>query len=124
MAIFVSQFLIPTSIEISWQTESEFDTAGFNILRGDSQTGPFTRINDSIIPGSADPILGGSYQFIDMNVEPGLIYYYRLEDVECDSTTRAHEVIEALPFYGADKRFGEGIGLGRSDRTAQPFSTV
>ena len=95
ITIFVSQFLVPTSIEIDWETESEFDTVGFNILRSDSATGPFTRINESIIPGSADPVVGGSYQFVDSNVESGKIYYYRLEDVEYDSTVRSHEVIEA-----------------------------
>ena len=87
--IFVSQFLIPSSIEVNWETESEFDTVGFNVLRSDTATGQFTRINDSIIPGSADPVVGGTYQFVDSNVEPGRIYYYRLEDhrSECRGTT-------------------------------------
>ena len=93
--IFVSQFLIPSSIEVNWETESEFDTVGFNVLRSDIATGQFTRINDSIIPGSADPVVGGTYHFVDSNVEPGRIYYYRLEDVEYDSTIRVHEIIEA-----------------------------
>ena len=39
-------------------------------------------------------------------------------------SAEAHEVIEALPFYGADERLREGVRLGRSDRTAQPLSTV
>jgi hypothetical protein len=95
IAIFTSQYLLPISIEVNWETESEFDTVGFNVLRSDSATGHFTRLNDNIIPGSADPVVGGSYQFVDSNVEPGIIYYYRLEDVEYDSTISAHEIIEA-----------------------------
>jgi len=94
IAIFTSQFLLPTSIEVNWETESEFDTAGFNVLRSESTSGQFTRLNDRLIPGSADPVIGGSYQYVDSNVEPGKIYYYRLEDVEYDSTVRAHEIIE------------------------------
>jgi hypothetical protein len=95
IAILISQYLLPTSIEVNWETESEYDTVGFNVLRSDSATGQFTRLNDRLIPGSADPVVGGSYQYVDSNVEPGKIYYYQLEDVEYDSTVRAHEIIEA-----------------------------
>ena len=95
ITIYVSQFLIPISISINWETESEFDTAGFNVLRSDSASGQFKRLNESIIPGSADPVVGGSYQFIDSNVEPGNIYYYRLEDIEYDNSVIAHDIIEA-----------------------------
>jgi hypothetical protein len=95
IAILISQYLLPTSIEVNWETESEYNTVGFNVLRSDSATGQFTRLNDRLIPGSADPVVGGSYQYVDSNVEPGIIYYYRLEDVEYDSTVSAHEIIEA-----------------------------
>ncbi len=94
--ILTSQYLLPSSIEISWETESEFDTVGFNVLRSDNATGPFTRINEITIPGSADPVAGGSYQFVDPDVEPGSTYYYRLEDVEYDNTTQVYEIIEAV----------------------------
>jgi hypothetical protein len=106
ITIFVYQFLNPISIEVQWETESEFDTAGFNLLRSDSATGQFKRINDSIIPGSADPAVGGSYQFVDSNIEPGKTYYYRLEDIEYDSTVRAHEIIEASV---ADRPWWAGV---------------
>jgi len=95
ITLFTSQYLLPSSIEISWETESEFDTVGFNVLRSDSATGPFTRINEITIPGSADPVAGGSYQYADPDVEPGSTYYYRLEDVEFDNTSQLHEIIEA-----------------------------
>ena len=36
----------------------------------------------------------------------------------------AHEVIETLPFDGADERFREGIRLGCLDWTAESFGAV
>ena len=95
ITIFISQYLIPPKIEVQWETESEFDTVGFNVLRSEAASGNFVRINEIIIPGSVDATLGGSYQFVDTNVEPGTVYYYRLEDIEYDNTTKLHQIIEA-----------------------------
>lgn len=78
------------SIVLEWSTESEFNMVGFDILRGDSDSGPFTKINQSIIPPSIDPVIGGDYQFIDKNVSPGGVYYYILEDIEMDGTRHQH----------------------------------
>ena len=36
----------------------------------------------------------------------------------------AHEVIETLPFYRADKRFREGLRLGCLDRAAESLGAV
>lgn len=82
-------------IEISWKTESELNTAGFNVFRSDSPAGPFVRLNENIIPASDDPIAGDDYQFTDTDVELDDVYYYRLEDVEYDNSKELHDVIEA-----------------------------
>jgi len=73
-----------TTVLVEWTTASELDTAGFNLHRGESQDGPFTRINENLIPASADQLTGGSYGYEDHPVQPGKIYYYRLEEVEFD----------------------------------------
>jgi hypothetical protein len=69
-------------IIVRWSTESEVNTAGFNIYRSASEDGPWTRINPQLIPGSSDPLRGGTYVFTDTNVIAGQSYWYELEEVE------------------------------------------
>jgi len=76
-----------TTVLVEWTTASELDTAGFNLHRGESQEGPFTRINENLIPASADQLTGGSYGYEDHPVQPGKVYYYRLEELEFDGSS-------------------------------------
>ena len=70
-------------VRVEWTTETEMNTAGFNLYRGESADGPFgVKVNDQLIPPAADPITGGSYQYIDKTAQPGVTYYYKLEEVE------------------------------------------
>lgn len=85
------------SIKIVWQTETEFDSAGFNIMRGRSETGPYEKINDRLIPASEDAVAGGDYSFADSEVTPGEQYYYQLEDIDLSGNVTSHApiVVEA-----------------------------
>ncbi|MER2600447.1 MAG: hypothetical protein ABTQ73_13085 [Caldilineales bacterium] len=69
-------------IIIRWSTETEVNTAGFNVYRALSEDGPWQQINTRLIPGSPDPVLGGSYVFTDTNVTVGVTYWYELEEIE------------------------------------------
>jgi len=84
------------TVIVEWATASEVDTAGFNLYRSRSSDGPFTRINDHLIPASPDRIIGGSYVFIDTDVVAGRTYYYQLEDVELDGASTRHGPIEVV----------------------------
>ena len=75
------------AIVLEWSTESELDIVGFNILRGASESGPFLKINDQIIPPSIDPIIGGDYSYTDKDVVVGETYFYILEDIESSGST-------------------------------------
>ena len=75
---------------VEWTTESEVNTAGFNVYRSESAEGPYIKINHQLIPASLDPILGGEYVYTDTNVVAGYTYYYKLEDVELDGATTLH----------------------------------
>lgn len=71
------------SVTIRWVTESEFNTAGFNLYRSENEDGPFTtKVNDRLIPARDDPALGGEYVYTDTQVVAGQTYYYQLEEVE------------------------------------------
>lgn len=93
LAIIILQFALPAKIEIEWETETEINTAGFNIYRSDEADGEFVRINEQIIPSQSDAVSGATYVFLDENVQRGKTYYYRLEDIEYDNTTRLHDIL-------------------------------
>ena len=82
----------PTTITITWQTESEQDTAGFNIYRSEQADGEFIAINPQLIPSKGSPTLGAEYTYIDDTVTPRTTYYYQLEDVEFDNTRERHTI--------------------------------
>lgn len=99
LALFLATALTPPAVTVQWSTASELNTAGFNVLRGDSPDGPFTRLNADVIPASPDPLVGGSYIFTDTLVTPGQTYYYQLEEVEFGgSSTPQGTVVATAPY--------------------------
>ena len=69
-------------LTITWETESELDIIGFNILRSESIDGPFIKINEELIPPATDPNVGGEHAYIDGDVKNGITYYYILETID------------------------------------------
>jgi hypothetical protein len=82
------------SVIVEWSTASELNTAGFNLYRAEQADGPFEQVNETLIPGSDDPLTGGEYEFVDMAVTPGTNYYYQLEEVETSGGRANIGVIE------------------------------
>jgi hypothetical protein len=75
-------------VRVEWSTETEMNTAGFNLYRGESADGPFDmKVNDQLIAPAKDPMTGGKYQYVDNTAKPGVTYYYRLEEVEKNGAT-------------------------------------
>lgn len=70
-------------VRVTWKTETEMNTAGFNLYRATSPEGPFEeKVNDALIPPSADPLTGKEYMYIDRTAQAGVTYYYELQEVE------------------------------------------
>lgn len=92
--ITITHIIEPSPITIEWRTETEVNAAGFNVYRASSVNGPFTKVNEELIPSEGDPMSGASYTFVDDTVQPGVTYYYRLEDVELDNSAVQHEPID------------------------------
>jgi hypothetical protein len=90
------------TVTVEWSTASELNTAGFNLYRGETKDGPFTRINADLIPASPDPLIGGSYVFTDTAVSGGHTYYYQLEDVETSGAATVEGVVEVKAEGGLD----------------------
>ena len=70
-------------VRIEWKTETEMNTAGFNLYRGESPDGPFdVKVNSELLPPSDDPLTGKAYTYIDNTARPGATYYYQLQEIE------------------------------------------
>ena len=112
LTLFLVNAATPPVVTVEWSTASELNTAGFNLARGDTQTGPFTRLNTEVIPASPDPLVGGSYVYTDTQVVAGQTYYYQLEEVEATGNTSVQGVVAVTASSGLSPvLIGAGIGL-------------
>ncbi|MEM9776994.1 MAG: hypothetical protein AAF902_20620 [Chloroflexota bacterium] len=91
VGVLIAMFMQPQPVTITWSTETEFETAGFNIYRSEFQDGEYAQINQQLIPGKAEAAAGAVYSWQDTNAQPGMTYYYKLEDVEYNNTRTLHE---------------------------------
>lgn len=85
-----------SGILIAWETAMEIDTVGFNLYRAQSPSGDWTRLNTALIPSqSLGSIFGATYTWFDEDMESGITYYYKLEDVEVGGQRTFHGPITA-----------------------------
>ncbi len=89
LAVFTGKSIVG-AIQLDWETVSENGNAGFNIYRSLSPDYGFEKINSKLIPSSGDM----KYTFEDNNVEPGKIYYYKLESVNISGIIKQYEVLQ------------------------------
>ncbi len=73
---------------IDWETVTETNNFGFNIMRAESVDGERIQINPEMIFSShapGDPF-GSTYEYLDETAVPGTEYFYWLVDVPLDSS--------------------------------------
>lgn len=98
----------------AWETASEIDLQGFNLYRGLAADGPWTQLNDLLIPGQAPgSTMGYSYDYLDREVTPGATYYYLLESIDLAGHPEEHGPVSVY-FDGAP------TAVGLVALTAQP----
>ena len=78
------------TIEVQWKTASQLNLVGFNLLRSEGDEDSFLPINSAMITIQGDRVIGSQYLFVDKQVQPGRIYYYKIEEITLQG---AHEVI-------------------------------
>jgi CSLREA domain-containing protein len=90
---------------LEWETASEIGLLGFHIYRAEVVDGPRTRLNTELLPGQApgSPV-GGSYEFVDEAVAPGVTYWYWLADVDVRGAATLHGPVSAGVAAGAAHR--------------------
>jgi len=77
-------------VVLRWETESEIDNIGFNIMRSEAEDGEFMKINKKLIPAKGSATKGASYKFVDDKVKPGKTYFYKLEDIDSKTGSTLH----------------------------------
>lgn len=84
------------AIRVEWETAIELDNVGFNLYRGQAPDGTYDQLNKQLIsaqnPGG---VSGAAYTWVDASVEPGVTYYYKLEDVDIYGLNTWHGPVEA-----------------------------
>ncbi|MGD8896452.1 MAG: hypothetical protein PVJ73_10480, partial [Acidobacteriota bacterium] len=88
---------VDSAVDLSWRTGSELRNLGFHLHRSLSESGPWTRITPSLIPGLGSSPEGASYSFRDTGLTNGVRYFYRLEDIDSESGSTFHGPVSAVP---------------------------
>jgi hypothetical protein len=84
-------------VVLTWETKTEVDNAGFYLHRATALNGPYTQLNNTLIPAEGDPVSGASYVYTDAEVVKGKTYYYKLEDVDIRGLSTFHGPVSATP---------------------------
>jgi hypothetical protein len=77
-------------VKVIWETAQEVNNLGFHLYRATSRQGPFTKLNDKLIPGTSFLVEGDTYTYRDTRVIPWRLYYYQLEDVDIHGIVTSH----------------------------------
>ncbi len=88
---------LDSAVLLEWATETELDNAGFNIWRSEGRDRDYARINPYFIPGEGEAGLGAEYSYTDYNVTNGVIYYYKLEEIDIYGKSIYHGPLPAVP---------------------------
>jgi len=86
-----------SAVLLEWDTETELDNEGFNILRSEVEDKEYVKINPYFIPARGAAGFGAEYSFTDYDVENGVTYYYLLEDIDFHGKSTLHGPVSATP---------------------------
>jgi len=74
------------TVTLRWTTQTETENLGFHVYRSLTENGAYERITASLIPGAGSSWTPHSYQFTDQDVQEGVTYYYKLEQIDAQGT--------------------------------------
>ena len=88
---------LDSAVLLEWATETELDNAGFNLWRSEEKDVEYVRINPYFIPAEGEAGFGAEYSLTDYNVTNGVIYYYKLEEIDIYGKSTFHGPVPAVP---------------------------
>ncbi|MBN1154505.1 T9SS type A sorting domain-containing protein [candidate division KSB1 bacterium] len=84
---YYAEYTNDGNISINWTVEHDENLDGFNLYRSETNNSNYTRLNDDLIAGY------GSFQYLDIQFEPGKTYFYRLEEICRNGESKYHPEI-------------------------------
>jgi hypothetical protein len=69
-----------------WTTASEVDNFGYDVFRGDTEEGPFTKLNASPLLGAGTTDETKKYEYRDDSIDPCRDYWYYVESIDTNGT--------------------------------------
>ena len=79
------QNTVPESQRVSntlrWTTASEQDNFGYDVYRGSSEKGPFTKLTGKPILGHGTTDETSNYSYSDSSIDPCKAYWYYVESI-------------------------------------------
>jgi hypothetical protein len=110
------------NVSLSWDANSEIDLAGYNVYRGTTTGGPYSKINSSLVIGAA---------YVDGGLTNGTPYYYVVRAVDTStnesgmsneaSATPLESLGAALEFDGVNDYVTFGPNLNASSFTLEAW---
>jgi hypothetical protein len=75
-----------SEIYANWETASEIDNLGFYVWRSETESTGYAKLplgapSEQFIPSKDEFGVGAQYEFVDVQVTPGVRYYYKVEDI-------------------------------------------
>jgi hypothetical protein len=82
---------------IRWATASEVNNFGYDVYRGDSENGPFSRVTPSPILGAGTSDETQRYEFVDRDIQPGRDYFYYVESISIHGEREKFTPVRKVP---------------------------
>lgn len=76
-------------VRLQWRTDSEVNTAGYNLYRSTNPVNNYEKINETLIASKGTAAAGAEYGFTDQP-EGDNTYYYKLEDIDLQGRRTLH----------------------------------
>ncbi len=84
---------------VTWETASELDNVGFNLYRAETADGPYTKLNDTLVPPQMPgSVMGAVYTWLDEAADPLVPHYYKLEDIDIKGISTFHGPVSTEVF--------------------------
>lgn len=78
----------PGVVRLTWTTQSEDNSFGFNVMRAKGAEGPFAPVNERPLMGAGVSSTAQNYAYFDQSVKVGEVYYYFIRQIDLDGTTK------------------------------------
>ena len=96
---------------VKWATASEVDNFGYDVYRGESEDGPFERINPEVIEGAGTSDEPNHYRYVDDTIDPRKTYFYYVESIAMSGVReRFTPIAKAPPKISEDREAAEQDG--------------